>query len=57
MSEKYFNYHLCIRFLKHYEFVSRSKLKREMTKLTVEVNSGNLAVTEYCNLVHDLFGL
>lgn len=35
----------------------KKKKKRELTKLTVEENSGNLAVTEYCNLAHDLFGL
>lgn len=35
----------------------KKKKKRELTKLTVEENSGNLAVTEYCNLAHDIFGL
>ena len=37
--------------------IKKKKKKRELTKLTVEENSGNLAVTEYCNLAHDLFGL
>ena len=39
------------------EVNKKKKKKRELTKLTVEENSGNLAVTEYCNLAHDLFGL
>ena len=40
-----------------FQEVKIKKKKRELTKLTVEENSGNLAVTEYCNLAHDLFGL
>ena len=39
------------------EVNTKKKKKRELTKQTVEENTRKLAVTEYCNLAHDLFGL